>query len=115
MAFSPPVWVLFGLQMLHSVTFAMGYLGGIYFLANWTSEDIAAEAQGFSYVLQQAMSVLVIVGMGWFVAAYGTLAWLFVAGFAVIGALCVLASLRLQPKSSHPVTTDQLVVADPAP
>ncbi|WP_423068205.1 MFS transporter [Devosia sp. CN2-171] len=115
MAFSPPVWVLFGLQMLHSVTFAMGYLGGIYFLANWTSEDIAAEAQGFSYVLQQAMSVLVIVGMGWFVAVYGTLAWLFVAGFAVIGALCVLASLRLQPKSSHPVTTDQLVVADPAP
>ena len=115
MAFSPPVWVLFGLQMLHSITFAMGYLGGIYFLGNWTSEDIAAEAQGFSYVLQQAMSVLVIVGMGWFVAAYGPGAWLFVAAVAVVGALCVFTSLRLQPKSSNPLTTDQLVVADPAP
>jgi len=111
MAFSPPIWLLFGLQMLHSVTFAMGYLGGIYFLANWTSEDIAAEAQGFSYVLQQGMSVLVILGMGWFVAAYGAYAWLFTGAFALLGALCVLASLRLQPKSPHPLTSDQVVVA----
>ena len=115
MAFSPPVWVLFGLQMLHALTFAMGYLGGIYFLANWTGEDIAAEAQGFSYVLQQGISILVIVGMGWFVAAYGAKAWLFVGGFAALGGLCVLASLRLQPKHSHSSTTDQLVAADPAP
>ena len=49
MAFSPPVWVLFLLQTLHAFTYAMGYLGGMYFIANWTSEDIAAEAQGFSY------------------------------------------------------------------
>lgn len=115
MAFSPPVWVLFGLQMLHSITFAMGYLGGIYFLSNWTSEDIAAEAQGFSYVLQQAMSVLVILGMGWLVAAYGPWAWLFVGAFALLGALCVFASLRLQPKSNHPPSSDQIAVADPTP
>lgn len=115
MAFSPPVWVLFGLQMLHSITFAMGYLGGIYFLANWTSDEIAAEAQGFSYVLQQAMSVLVLLGMGWFVAAYGAGAWLYVAAFAVLGALCILASLRLQPRHAHPIASDQIIVADPAP
>ncbi len=115
MAFSPPVWVLFGLQMLHAITFAMGYLGGIYFLANWTSEDIAAEAQGFSYVLQQAMTVLVILGMGWFVAAFGPYAWLYAGAFALLGGLCVFLSLRLQPKSAHPVTPDQLTVADPAP
>lgn len=115
MAFSPPVWVLFGLQALHAITFAVGYLGGIYFLANWTSEDIAAEAQGFAYVLQQAMTVLVILGMGWFVAAFGPLAWLYAGAFALLGGLCVFASLRLQPKSTHPLTTDQLAVADPAP
>lgn len=115
MAFSPPVWVLFGLQMLHSITFAMGYLGGIYFLANWTSDEIAAEAQGFSYVLQQGMSVVMLLGMGWFVAAYGAGAWLYVAAFAVLGALCILASLRLQPRHTHPIASDQIIVADLAP
>lgn len=115
MAFSPPIWVLFGLQLLHSITFAMGYLGGIYFIANWTSDDIAAEAQGFSYVLQQGMSVVVIVAMGWFVAAFGPMAWLFVGAYAVVGALCVVASLKLQPPSTHPISSDQLTVADPAP
>ncbi|MDB5539178.1 MAG: hypothetical protein JWQ89_905, partial [Devosia sp.] len=115
MAFSPPVWVLFLLQTLHSITFAMGYFGGIYFLANWTSEDIAAEAQGFSYVLQQAMSVVVILVMGWCVAAFGPWAWLVVGGYALVGALCVVLSLKLQPPNAHPITTDQLTVADPAP
>lgn len=115
MAFSPPVWVLFGLQLLHSITFAMGYLGGIYFIANWTHDDIAAEAQGFSYVLQQGMSVLVILAMGWCVAAFGPMAWLFVGAYAVVGALCVVLSLKLQPPSAHPITSDQLTVADPAP
>lgn len=115
MAFSPPVWLLFPLQTLHAITFAMGYLGGIYFIANWTSDDIAAEAQGFSYVLQQAMTVLMILAMGWGVAAFGPGAWLLAAGFALIGALCVLASLRLQPKSSHPVPVDAVSVIDPTP
>lgn len=95
MAFSPPVWVLFGLQMLHSITFAVGYFGGIYFIANWTREEIAAEAQGFSYVLQQAMSVIVLVGMGWCVQAFGAGAWLVLSGYAMLGAVCVLVSLRL--------------------
>lgn len=115
MAFSPPIWALFALQLLHSITFAMGYLGGIYFIANWTSDDIAAEAQGFSYVLQQAMSVVVILAMGWFVAAFGPMAWLFVGAYAVVGALCVVLSLKLQPPTAHPITSDQLTVADPAP
>lgn len=95
MAFSPPVWVLFGLQMLHSITFAVGYFGGIYFIANWTREEIAAEAQGFSYVLQQAMSVIVLVGMGWCVQAFGAGAWLVLSGYSLLGAVCVLVSLRL--------------------
>src|SRR5690606_28918792 len=48
MAFEPPVWLLFFLQLLHAITFAFAYFGGIHFIARWTSEDIAAEAQGFS-------------------------------------------------------------------
>jgi PPP family 3-phenylpropionic acid transporter len=115
MAFSPPLWLLFALQLLHAITFAAGYLGGVYFIANWTADDIAAEAQGFSYVLQQAMTVAMILGMGWCVAAFGPGAWLLAGAFSLAGALCVVISLRLQPKSAHPVPADQVVNAEPSP
>lgn len=95
MAFSPPVWLLFLLQLLHCITFAVSYFGGVYFIANWTNEDVAAEAQGFSYVLQQAMSVISVLGMGVAVAAFGTFAWLALGIYALCGAGFVLVSLRL--------------------
>ena len=62
-AMSPPIPVLFLAQMLHSVTFAIGYLGTVHFIANWTSEEIAAEAQGFAFVLQQGAMRLPILGL----------------------------------------------------
>lgn len=106
MAFSPPLWVLFLLQGLHAITFAMGYLGGIYFIANWTRESIAAEAQGFSYVLQQAGSVLLLVSLGWCINAFGAHAMLLVAGVCIVGAGLLVVSLRLQPAHSHPGPAD---------
>ena len=96
MAFNPPVILLFFLQLLHSITFAVGYFGGIYFIANWTSEDIAAEAQGFSYILQQGMGVIALIGFGWCVALFGEKAWLAAAAFALAGAALVAISLRLK-------------------
>ena len=97
MAFEPPVWLLFFLQLLHAITFGVAYFGGIYFIANWTSEDIAAEAQGFSYLLQQGFSVVALVIFGWIAASFGARAWLFSAGLAASGALLVWLSLRMQP------------------
>lgn len=103
MAFSPPVWMLFLLQTLHAFTYAMGYLGGMYFIANWTSEDIAAEAQGFSYFVQNGISVLALVAMGWVVTAFGAWAWLVLGGYTLLGAALVLLSIRLRPPTAHPV------------
>jgi PPP family 3-phenylpropionic acid transporter len=97
MAASPPVWVLFLTQMLHSVTFAIGYLGTVHFIANWTSEDIAAEAQSFSFVLQQGFSVVTLLAFGGLVALLGPTAFLGAALMGLVGALCVVASLRLKP------------------
>ena len=102
MAFEPPVYVLFFLQLLHAITFAVAYFGGIYFIANWTSEDIAAEAQGFSYLLQQGFSVIALIVFGWFVASFGAKAWLFAAAMAAGGALLVWLSLRLKPPTPKP-------------
>ena len=76
----------------------MGYLGGIYFIANWTSEDIAAEAQGFSSVVQQGMTVIVLLGFGVSVSAFGSGAWLVLSAFCLLGVILPLISLRLQPK-----------------
>lgn len=115
MAFSPPVWLLFGLQCLHSITFAVSYFGGIYFIGNWTNEAIAAEAQGFSYVIQQVMSVVAVLGMGWAVAAFGAYAWLVLAGYSLCGALLVVLSLRLMGPSPepHPADVPAVVAARP--
>jgi MFS transporter, PPP family, 3-phenylpropionic acid transporter len=101
MAFDPPVIVLFFLQLLHAITFAVAYFGGVYFIANWTSEDIAAEAQGFSYLLQQGFSVVVLVAFGAFVAAFGSKAWLFAAGIALLGALLAVLSLWMKPPTAR--------------
>jgi PPP family 3-phenylpropionic acid transporter len=99
MAFSPPVWVLLVLQLTHGITFALGYLGCVHFIANWTSEDIAAETQSLFTVLQQVMSVAALITFGWLVGLYGAHAYLFASLAAAIGALCIWLSLKMmQPK-----------------
>jgi PPP family 3-phenylpropionic acid transporter len=102
MAFEPPVYLLFFLQLLHAITFAVAYFGGIYFIANWTSDDIAAEAQGFSYLLQQGFAVLSLVVFGWLVGMFGAKAWLFAAAMALGGALLVFISLKMKPATHTP-------------
>lgn len=97
MAFNPPVEVLFLLQTLHAVTFAMGYFGMVHFIANWTSEDIAAEAQGFSFVLQQGFTVAGLIGFGWLVGQFGSSAFLLAAACGAVAAILILISLRQMP------------------
>jgi PPP family 3-phenylpropionic acid transporter len=102
MGFSPGVEILFALQLLHGVTFAMGYIGCVSFIANWTSEDIAAEAQSFFQVLQQAMSVIVILGFGALFAVLGARGFFASAAFAFAGAVLIWLSLRMQqPKAAE--------------
>src|SRR5690606_27009269 len=95
MALEPPVWLLFFLQVLHAITFGFAYFGGIYFIANWTSEEIAAEAQGFAYLLQQGFAVAALIVFGWITASFGAMAWLFSAALAAGGALLVWLSLKM--------------------
>jgi PPP family 3-phenylpropionic acid transporter len=96
-ALGPPVPVLFVLQAMHCVTFAVGYLGVVHFIANWTREDVAAEMQSFSYVLQQGASVVGLSLFGWLAGPFGALAFFASALLGIIGVVCVLVSLRLNP------------------
>ena len=96
MGFGPPVWVLVFLQLLQSLSYALGYLGTVHFIAKWTSEDIAAECQSFFVVLQQIVTVIVVSGFGWLAGFMGAAAFFVAAAFAVVGALCIWISMRLR-------------------
>lgn len=96
MGFSPSVPFLIALQLTHGVTYAIGFLGAIHFIANWTHENVAAEAQSLFTMMQQAMSVITLVAFGWLVTVMGAQSYFVAAVFALLGAVCVSVSLRLQ-------------------
>ncbi len=97
MALEPSVPVLFALQMSHGVTFALGYLGCVHFIANWTSEDIAAETQSLFTVGQQLMSVITVIGFGVLIPLYGAQSFFASAALAFIGGAFVWLSIRMKP------------------
>ncbi|NMA99092.1 MAG: MFS transporter [Phyllobacteriaceae bacterium] len=97
MAFNPPVEVLFITQLLHAFSFGMGYFGMVHFIANWTNEANAAEAQGFANMLSMGASMLALIVFGVLVEFFGTYAFFYstITSLAAIG--CVLWSLKLRP------------------
>jgi PPP family 3-phenylpropionic acid transporter len=100
---SPDVALLVPLQLLHSLTFAMGYLGCVHFIANWTGEEIAAEAQSFFQVLQQVMAVIAVTAFGWLAGPFGVHAYFASAAFAAAGAVLIFVSMRLMAPKLHGV------------
>jgi MFS transporter, PPP family, 3-phenylpropionic acid transporter len=94
-SFSPPVWGLVILQTLHMGSFALGYLGVIAFIANWTTEDIAAEAQSFFVVIRQIAQVLALTGFGYLVDIAGNGAYWVAALMAGAGGTLVMISLAM--------------------
>lgn len=99
-AFAPPLWVIVLLQLSHAISYALGFLGCIAFITNWTSEDVAAEAQGMFVAIQQGVAVIALLAFGSLYGALGVHAFFVSAAFAAVGAACVWLSLRMQqPKA----------------
>lgn len=96
MAFDPPVEVLALLQLTHGICFGFGYLGVVNFIANWTGEDMAAEAQSLAVVMQQGMSVLSVFAFGFLLEIMDGRAFLAAAMSCLIASGFVVASLRLR-------------------
>lgn len=97
MAFNPPVEVLFFTQLLHAFSFGMGYFGVVHFIANWTHEANAAEAQGFANMLSQGMAMLALIIFGVLMEYFGAHAFFYSTATSVLAIGCVLWSLRLRP------------------
>lgn len=97
MAMAPPLPLLFVLQLAHAVTYPFSYFGVMGFIANWTSEDIAAEAQSFSYSLTQGVSVVTLLGFGWLVGTIGGQTYFIAALLALACSGAAWWSLMLRP------------------
>ena len=97
MAFNPSVEVLFATQLLHAFSFGMGYFGVVHFIANWTNEANAAEAQGFANMLSMATSMAGLVVFGFLMEWVGMKAYFYSTLTCVLAIGCVLMSLRLRP------------------
>lgn len=97
MAFNPPVEVLFFTQLLHAFSFGMGYFGVVHFIANWTNEANAAEAQGFANMLNMATAMLALIVFGVLMEFFGAAAFFYSTITSLLAIACVLISLRLRP------------------
>jgi PPP family 3-phenylpropionic acid transporter len=74
-------------------TVGLSFLGVTNFIANWTSEDIAAEAQSFFVMLRQIVTVVTLLGFGVLAGAIGSGAYFVAAILSGAGAVMVLLSL----------------------
>jgi PPP family 3-phenylpropionic acid transporter len=101
MAMEPGIAILIPLQLFHAVTFALGYMGCMHFITNWTGDEIAAEAQGFFVMLQQVMTVIAVAGFGWLMGFMGAQAYFVAAVFSLLGGGMILFSIVLHaPKQA---------------
>jgi PPP family 3-phenylpropionic acid transporter len=95
----PGPWVLAALQLLHMATVGLFFLGITNFIANWTSEDIAAEAQSFFVVLRQVATCIAFVGFGFLAGTMGASAYFIAAAMSGVGLVLVAISLvMMSPK-----------------
>ncbi|QYO75314.1 MFS transporter [Devosia salina] len=100
MAFNPPVEVLFMTQLLHAFSFGMGYFGVVHFIANWTNEANAAEAQGFANMLNMAMAMTALIVFGVLVEHFAAYAFFYSTVTSLLAIGCVLLSLKMRPPKS---------------
>ena len=85
-------WII-PLQMMHAITFALGFIATISFISNRIADENAAEAQGFLVMIQQVMSIVAMFGAGLLVDILGPKIFFAAAVFAGVGLCFVLASL----------------------
>lgn len=97
MAFNPPVEVLFFTQLLHAFSFGMGYFGIVHFIANWTNEANAAEAQGFANMLSMGTSMAALIIFGVLMELFGPAAFFYSTVTALLAIGCLFWSLKLRP------------------
>lgn len=94
MAFDPPMAALPVLQLLHAASFGATHLGLMGYLARAIPKERAATAQGLIATVSGIVTASATTLCGLIYAASGSLAYLLVAGMALIGLCCALYAGR---------------------
>ena len=84
-AFSPPLWLLFGVQALHGLTFGAAHLGAVHFISDAAPAEAAGTAQG----VYASCAIGIIMGAallasGPLYAALGANAYLVMAAVGIV-------------------------------
>jgi PPP family 3-phenylpropionic acid transporter len=87
-AFSPPLWLLFPLQALHTFTFAATFLGGLSLIERLSPPQSASAAQTISSALSGGLLIgLATLASGALFDAVGAMGYLAMAGLSAVGLL----------------------------
>jgi len=87
LAYDLPIWALIFVQLLHAFSYGLMFLASANFIADYTSEEVAAQAQAVLVVIQQGLGMIIVAGFGWLAGVWGAPAYFVLA---VIAALAVL-------------------------
>lgn len=95
MSYDPTTAALVALQLLHGITFALGFLACVTYIGRNSPVNVAAEAQSFFLVLQQIAAIAVITVFSWLAAGTSTMAFSGNAIMAFVGTGVVVFGLWL--------------------
>jgi PPP family 3-phenylpropionic acid transporter len=93
MAFDPPVWALWPLQATHALTFALGHLGAVAFIARSIPPRLGASALGA--MAATATGTVLFLAMGLAAALYPAIGGVTYAIGAALAARGLGLGLRL--------------------
>jgi PPP family 3-phenylpropionic acid transporter len=94
MAFDPPAALLPALQLLHAASFGAAHLGAMAFLARTVPKELAATAQGAIATFGGIVTASASAVSGLVYASSGSLAYLVMAGMALLGLASALYAGR---------------------
>jgi len=93
LAFSPPLWLIFPLQVLHTFTYAATFLASLLLVERLSTPANASAAQTINSALSGGMLMgVATIGSGWLFDVAGAKGYLAMAGMSVLG---LIGALRL--------------------
>ena len=99
--FEPGLSVLFVLQLLHGVTFALMFLATVNFIANWTPVENSAKAQALSATINTFLMACTTVFSGLVYASFKLQGYWVMSSLCVFSIILICISWRFVPAASR--------------
>ena len=104
-AFSPPVWLLFPLQALHTLTFTATFIGGLQLIQRLAPPQSASAAQTISSALSGGLLIgLATLASGALYDGVGAKGYLAMAALAAFGLIGAAHFVRMNPSLANRVS-----------